>query len=62
MGKASSLLIPVRHYSHNTRDTSYHCEERNDEAISAVRDCFGLDAPAMTTVDNVIFLMAIGMT
>jgi hypothetical protein len=56
------VVIPVRYYFRNTRDVSCHCEDPGldpgDEAISAARDCFGLDALAMTTVGNVTFFRA----
>jgi len=32
--------------------------QRGGTAISVVRDCFGLDALAMTTIGNVVFFMA----
>jgi hypothetical protein len=53
--------MPVRYSSCNTKDASCHCEEWNDEAISAVRDCFGLDALAMTIVGIVLFFWRISM-
>jgi|WetSurSiteA1Bulk_404760.scaffolds.fasta_scaffold66764_2 hypothetical protein len=39
-------------------DVSCHCEERIDEAILMMRDCFGLDALAMTTVGHAMLFIA----
>jgi hypothetical protein len=39
-------------------DVSYNCEQRINEAILMVKDCFGLDALAMTIVGQVMLFTA----